>query len=144
MTILGIAGLATGVLNLLKNSQNTSQNNKSDFDKLADSLQSGDITGAKNALAAVQKDINGMMANQSPTSLDNTTLNNDLNAISNNLNQGNTAASQQALGKLQHDVQNIMQGLHFGSVANTNTAISQFNANQGSGVVSLDQLNFNV
>lgn len=72
--------------------QSQMQQIKADFDKLQQSLQSGDLSGAQQAFAALQKD--GPQGTNNP-------LQSQIDALGQALQSGNLSAARQAFSSLQ-------------------------------------------
>jgi len=111
-----------------------------DFKALQTALQSGDLAGAQQAFAALQKDKTG--AAQSSTgaspSTDNSQGSKDFQALQTALSSGNLAAAQQAFTALKKDVQGAGKAGHHhhhhgGSVSGSTTPTD---AASGSGVTA--------
>jgi hypothetical protein len=88
---------------------------RQDFRDLASALQSGDLSGAQNAFAALQQ----LMQNAQPSSQSQSQGNSkqdqfsiDLAAIGKALQSGDLNSAQHAFTKLQQDIQAVQQGGH--------------------------------
>lgn len=97
--------------------QNNAANRKNDFQALASALNSGDLSGAQNAFAALQKDLPpGQQAGATGGQNDNSKNNpvaTDFQNLSQALSSGDLSSAQSAFAKLQQDMQ-AMQGGHRG------------------------------
>jgi hypothetical protein len=79
---------------------------KSDFQALASALQSGNVSSAQQAYAALQKDAPGLFqSNSSQGSSSSDPLASALSSLGTALQSGNLANSQQAFAALQQTVQ---------------------------------------
>ena len=99
--------------------QTSGQNNlgqfRQEFQALASDLQSGDLTGAQQAFAAVQQLLpNSSAGNQTQNGQQGSNQNpfaTDLNALGQALQSGKVSDAQEAFAKLQQDMQSV-QGRH--------------------------------
>ncbi|HZR58299.1 MAG TPA: hypothetical protein VFA74_15600 [Terriglobales bacterium] len=107
MSISAISSNAQTQNNLL---QILLQQSKTQFQKLAQDLQSGNLTGAQQdftQLSAAPKSTNGIESNSSNAGLPaGTTLqiNQDLSTLGSDLQSGNLSGAQQAYASLQQDL----------------------------------------
>lgn len=83
----------------------------SDFKSMAGDIQSGDMTDARTALTAFEKDLqsNGGQNPLSQLFSNNRTLNKDLNALQTALQSNSSTSAQSAFRLLIHDMQGVMQ-----------------------------------
>lgn len=97
-------GLNTNYLPMASLAQSTKTQN--DFQQLMQSLQSGDLSGAQAAYAALtsQSTNSGQSISSRPSSTANT-LNADLTAVGKALQSGDLKAARQAFAQLQQDAQ---------------------------------------
>jgi hypothetical protein len=117
--------------------QSIFQQRRSDFQQLAQSLQSGDLAGAQqafNALVSLQSSNQG--ANGSSAAQSNSQLSQDFNAIGQALQNGDLAGAQQAFATFQQDVQSLRGSRHSASSgdgpATTSAAAPEIVINLGS------------
>ena len=80
-------------------SHGKSQQIKSDFEQLADDLQSGNLTGAQQDVSALSQDIPATQQGSSNPML------NSLNSVGQDLKSGNLSSAQQDFATLQSNVQ---------------------------------------
>ena len=98
MSVAGIS--STSALNQLTNPVNSFQQRASDFQELAQALQSGDLAGAQQAFSALTQ-----LASNSGGSAGRGALAQDFNAIGQALQSGNLSAAQQAFATFQQDLE---------------------------------------
>jgi len=100
----------------------------SDFNTLAQSLQSGNLTGAQQAFAALQQDIQsightqgGQQTSQSSQQTSQTSQqNNDFNTLAKALQSGDLTGAQQAFTSLMQDAQTAAANFFNSSQTNGN------------------------
>jgi hypothetical protein len=82
-----------------------------DFKALASALQSNDLSGAQNALAAFQQDLQNAPANTKARSPfdSNSQLGKDLQAVQTALQSNDLTGAQKAFATLQQDLQSAIQ-----------------------------------
>lgn len=113
---------------------------KSDFQSLSSALQSGDMTGAQQALAALQKDAPGLFessSNQSSPSAN--PIESALASVASAVQSGNLSDAQQAFATLQQSLQTGQTGHHHhhhgqGSEASTADSTASQDSSTSSGV----------
>jgi outer membrane protein assembly factor BamD (BamD/ComL family) len=81
--------------------QAKAQQIKTDYQSLAQALQSGDLNAAQKAFTALQKDFPAKSSTASTSSTSSSNPNNPMNALSQALQSGNLSAAQQAFAQLQ-------------------------------------------
>jgi len=81
--------------------QAKAQQIKTDYQSLAQALQSGDLKTAQQAFAALQKDFPAQSSTATTSSTSSSKPNNPMNALSQALQSGNLSAAQQAFAQLQ-------------------------------------------
>jgi len=87
---------------------------KQDFKQLASSLQSGDLTGAQKAYAALQQLLQsnqsgGQSSNAQQASSTNNPIQNDFAALGSALQSGDLSSAQSAFSQLQTDMKAAVQ-----------------------------------
>jgi len=92
-----------------------------DFKQLASALQSGDLTGAQKAYAALQQlqqsnQPGGQSSNGQPASSSNNPLQNDFAALGQALSSGDLSTAQSAFSQLQSDMKAAFQNGASGAV----------------------------
>jgi len=87
------------------------QQRAQDFKALANALQSGDLTGAQQAFAALQKDQPGSTSTTSASG-QNSQASNDFQSLQNALQSGDLSGAQQAFASLKQDLQGAHRGHH--------------------------------
>jgi hypothetical protein len=99
--------------------QNNFQQMRQDFKDLASTLQSGDLSGAQNAYAALQQIMQTAQSSNQNPSQNNSNSNNaqsqfstDLAAIGKALQSGDLKSAQDAFAKLQQDMKAAGGGHH--------------------------------
>ena len=110
---MNIASVDTGTISTSASS--TFQQRASDFKTLAQSLQSGDLSGAQSAFASLQQ----LAGAQSASTQASTTASSSTNPIASDfaslgqaLGSGDLSSAQQAFAKLQQDMQGVHGGHH--------------------------------
>jgi ribosomal protein S20 len=76
-----------------------------DFKALGTALQSGDLAGAQQAFAALQKDTQTIQSAQSQPSGQNSPGSQDFKTLESALNSGDLSGAQKAFATVQQDVQ---------------------------------------
>jgi outer membrane protein assembly factor BamD (BamD/ComL family) len=101
---MSIAGIASSIFSQLSSLQNNKHTQvQTEFQQLAQDLQSGNLTGAQADFAALQQNAPAARtSNSSPLSQAFSALGKDLQA-------GNLAAAQQDFANIQKDVANVQQ-----------------------------------
>jgi hypothetical protein len=94
---------------------------KQDFKQLASSLQSGDLTGAQQAYAALQQlqqsnQSGGQSSNGQQASSTNNPIQNDFAALGSALQSGDLSSAQSAFSQLQTDMKAAVQNGSSGAV----------------------------
>lgn len=103
--------------------RSTIKQGQQDFSQLLSSLQSGDVSGAQQAFAAMQQLLPGSpSATPAPAATGGTspapsTVATDFNALGSALSSGSLTGAQDAVTKLQQDAQTYRQGLQLGHLA---------------------------
>lgn len=90
-----------------------------DFKALDSALQSGDLSGAQKAFAALQTDMQNIQSSRSQQGQgqqQNSPFANDFQALSDALNSGDVSAAQKAFATLKQDMQAARQA-HGGQAA---------------------------
>jgi outer membrane protein assembly factor BamD (BamD/ComL family) len=110
--------------------QTKAQQIKADFQSLAQALQSGDLKGAQQAFATLQKDSPAKSSTATTSSTSSTNPNDLMNTLSQALQSGNLSAAQQAFAQLQqaahhghhrhHGASNATTGGQSGTPASAN------------------------
>jgi soluble cytochrome b562 len=90
--------------------QNLMKQWKSDFQKLADALQSGDISAAQAAFSDLQQLKNN--APKPPSDSSTNTIDDDFTALSKALQSGDLDAAKKAFAKLQKDMEAFRTSHH--------------------------------
>ncbi len=92
----------------------STKNQNSDFQNLMQSLQSGNLSGAQQAFAALTQEMGSSSQTGSSASA-GSTFSQDLSAVGQALQSGNMSAAQQAFAKLQQDAQGAggVSGHHY-------------------------------
>jgi hypothetical protein len=80
-----------------------------DFKALSNALQSGDLSGAQQALTAFQQDVQNVSKSSPWSQLfgQNTQAGNDLKTLQNALQSGDLTGAQQAFASLKQDIQGV-------------------------------------
>jgi hypothetical protein len=93
------------------NVQSNFKQRQQDFQNLASALQSGDLTGAQTAFAALQKFQQGRqtLSGQQGSTATNP-ISTDFTALGTALQSGDISGAQSAFATLQKDVQSLQQG----------------------------------
>lgn len=105
MTVSSIAGTQFPGQNAV---QGLSQQRRSDLQSLLKNLNSGDMSGARHALAALQASFQGVLQSQAgggPQTGNNTPVQRDLAAIGKALGSDDLAGAKQGLASLMRDLQ---------------------------------------
>lgn len=82
---------------------------RQDFQSLQDALQSGDLSAAQSAFAALQKDA---PAGKADKSKDNSPMSKDFQALQTALQSGNISDAQKAFATLQQDMKTARAAHH--------------------------------
>ncbi len=109
-----MSGLSISALNQYLSSPyaQSQSSTKSDFQNLGQALQSGNLTAAQSAFAALQKDYQSQNSQSTSTSGANSPVSSDLTTLANALNTGNLTTAQAAFSQLQKDQQAGTGGHH--------------------------------
>ncbi|HUK25211.1 MAG TPA: hypothetical protein VLV49_11570 [Terriglobales bacterium] len=131
---MSVASIASSSLAQLSN-QSLFQQRRTDFQQLAQSLQSGDLAGAQQAFSALASLISSSQnPNSSSAGQNNSQLAQDFNAIGQALQNGDLAGAQQAFAAFKQDLQALRGGRFQGNAAgqsNANPAIPEVVLNLG-------------
>jgi outer membrane protein assembly factor BamD (BamD/ComL family) len=127
MSIAGIASSLFSQINALQNTQQTSV--QTEFQKLAQDLQAGNLTQARTDFATLQQNAPASQANGSNP------LSQAFSALGSDLQSGNLTGAQQEFATIQQDIQQgAQQGgqvhhhHHSEQAQNSNTSSSQTNS----------------
>jgi hypothetical protein len=82
--------------------QNSSSQNQSNFQSLANALQSGNLSAAQSAFTSLEQTFQNQNSQQPGQS---NPVSNDIQSLSSALNSGNLTSAQQAFAQLQKDMQ---------------------------------------
>jgi hypothetical protein len=109
--IMAIAGIGSTLNAYQPHVQSNFKQRQQDVQNLASALQSGDLTGAQTAFAALQKLRQGQ---QTPSGQQGNNATNpirtDFTALGKALQSGDISGAQSAFATLQKDVQSLQQG----------------------------------
>jgi outer membrane protein assembly factor BamD (BamD/ComL family) len=101
---MSIAGIASSLLSQLGSLQNTQRSQvQTEFQQLAKDLTSGNLSGAQNDFAALQKNAPGAQANSTSP------LTQAFSALGKDLQSGNLSAAQQDFATIQQDISATQQ-----------------------------------
>ncbi len=105
MTVTNVSPAANPYSNTV---QNPWQQQAQDFKTLQSALQSGDLSGARSAFAALQKDManNSQAASSTSASGQSDPLSSAFQALQSALQSGNLSGAQSAFAAIQQDMQN--------------------------------------
>jgi len=109
ITIMNITA-TTGSNPVLKNFSDSLRQRFQDFKALGTAIESGDLTSAQTALAAVQKDIQNDPRIAKSAKSDQITK--DLAALGDAIKSGDTTATKQAFATLTQDLKGLRHGRH--------------------------------
>ena len=111
---MSISAVSSNVTAYQTNTQNSFQQRRADFQQLAQALQSGDLSGAQQAFAALQQagSSSGTQGQGSPPSGQNNPLASDLSTLGQALQSGDLSSAQKAFATLQQDMQGMRQAHH--------------------------------
>ncbi len=108
---MAISGVCSNANAYQPNVQSNFKQRQQDFQNLASALQSGDLTGAQNAFAALQKLQQGRQTQSGPQGDSSTNpIRTDITALGKALQSGNISDAQTAFATLQKDFQSLQQG----------------------------------
>jgi len=110
---MAVSGVCTGMNNYPSPVQNNFKQRQQDFQNLADALQAGNLQGAQQAFAALQKDCSSSPNVTSVTGTSQTgqssPLRQDIQTLQSALQANDLAGAQKALTSFQHDLQQVGQ-----------------------------------
>jgi DNA-binding FadR family transcriptional regulator len=111
---MSISAVSSNVTAYQTNAQNSFRERRADFQQLAQALQSGNMTGAQQAFAALQQagSSSGAQGQSSPPSGQSNPLANDFSTLGQALQAGDLSSAQKAFATLQQDMQGIRQAHH--------------------------------
>jgi hypothetical protein len=114
---MAVSGVCTGMNNYPSHVQNNFKQRQQDFQNLADALQAGNLQGAQQAFAALQKDRSSSPNVTSVTGTSQTgessPLRQDIQTLQSALQANDLAGAQKALTNFQHDLQQAGQAHHY-------------------------------
>lgn len=128
------------------NSKSAFAQRRQDFKSLSDALQSGDLTGAQQAYAALQKDAPARAAGQGQQggqqqSGNGSSPQNAFASLGQALQSGDLSGAQQAFSQLQNDAQQARGGHHHHHHGTGSSSSSDSNSGSvvdvGSGSISV-------
>ena len=104
-----VSGVCASTNNYQSTIQNTFKQRQQDFQSLADALQAGNLPGAQQAVAALQKDRSssapGASMTSTPQAGQSRPIRQDIQALQSALQSNDLAGAQKALTTFQQDLQ---------------------------------------
>lgn len=121
--------------------RSTVKQGRQDFSQLLGALQSGDVSGAQQAYAAMQQLLPGFQEATQASSGTANTVGTDFSALGAALNSGSLAGAQDAVAKLQQDAQAYRQEHHkFGDLAHAREVYNSMQQDSAAGTTAAGSL----
>ena len=117
---------------------------RQNFQALGSALQSGNLSAAQSAFAALTQNASGSVGSSTSSSSPNQTLAQDLNTLATALKSGNVSDAQKAFATFQQDLTSVSQTHHHhhhhGSQSTAATATDTTDSSASAGATALTSL----
>jgi ribosomal protein S20 len=105
--IMSVSGISSGNNLYPAALQSVNSQRRTDFQALGSALQSGDLTGAQAAFAALQRDLQGAGQTQAQSGVQSAAQS-DYQNLASALQSGDLSSAQKAFAALQQDLQTVL------------------------------------